>query len=516
MSLVGGVPAFDRWQGKPCDVCLIVEGCYPHIAGGVSTWVDWLIRSQPDVTFRVLSIVAPGEERKARFTFPDNLVAFREIALGQADRTPSPQRLLASLLVKKKGLDPKHREALADNLCRFILSGSLDDLQAVFSLVRGGKVDLAAILHDRHTFELVCATYKGLMPYGIFEDFYWAWHSLMGGLFSILTTPLEPARTYHAISTGYAGLLLARAKLEFGAHTIVTEHGIYTNERRIELLMADWLVDTIDNGYRLDRNRLDLRDVWVRSFESYARACYEASDKITTLFSDNQPMQRELGADPARLEVIPNGIDFERFAAIDEAPDDGRPTVALIGRVVPIKDIKTFIAAIARLRQRIPDLRAFVAGPIDEDEAYASECMAMCQELGLTETLTFTGRVNVIDLLREVHVIALTSLSEAQPLTVLEAGAACRPCVTTNVGACREMLEGAQDENPHLGPGGIVTDILNVDQIAEALEALLTDPERRKAYGMALQERVRRYYTTPISRARYRAIYGLPSMAEAV
>lgn len=515
MTRVGGVAAFDRTEGKPCDVCLIVEGCYPHIAGGVSTWVDWLIRAQPDVTFRVLSIVAPGEERQARFQFPDNLVAFREIGLGQAEPSRSLRKFLHPL-IGKKGLNQPQRRALADNLCRFILSGSLDDLRAVFALIRENKVDLASILHDRHTFELVCETYKGLMPYGIFEDFYWAWHSLMGGLFSILTTHLEPARTFHAISTGYAGLLLARAKLEFDAHTIVTEHGIYTNERRIELLMADWLVDTIDNGYRLDRSRLDLRDVWVRSFESYARACYEASDKITTLFSDNQPMQKDLGADPARLEVIPNGIDFERFAAIDAASDDGPPTVALIGRVVPIKDIKTFIAAIARLRQRIPDVRAFVAGPVDEDEVYASECMAMAQELGLTQTLTFTGRVNVIELMGQVHVIALTSLSEAQPLTVLEAGAACRPCVTTNVGACREMLEGAQDEAPHLGAGGIVTDILNVDQIAEALEALLLDPARRKAYGKALQERVRRYYTTPISRERYRAIYGLPSMTGAV
>ncbi len=251
---------------------------------------------------------------------------------------------------------------------------------------------------------------------------------------------------------GLCGLAASPAKLEYGAKAIVTEHGIYTNERRIELLMADWLVDTIDNGYRLDRNRLDLRDVWVRTFESYARACYEAADRITTLYSDNQPMQVELGADSSRLEVIPNGIDFDRFASIPEAPDDARPTVALIGRVVPIKDVKTFIAAIDRLRHRVPNVRALVAGPTDEDADYAAECMSMCKDLGLTEILTFTGRVNVVDLLREVHVMTLTSLSEAQPLTVLEAGAARRPCVTTNVGACREMLEGAPDETPHLGP----------------------------------------------------------------
>ena len=505
--------AFDHSGGRPSDICLIVEGCYPHVAGGVSTWVDWLIRSQPDVTFRVISIVAPGEERKARFAFPDNLVAFREIVLGEVSPPrPSLEGLVPSWL-KRPRLDRARREALAESLARFIVSGSLEDLTDLFSRVRNEEIHLSDIINDRATFDLVASTYSQMMPYGIFEDFYWAWHSLMGGLFSILKAPLEPSGTFHAISTGYAGLLLARAKIEFGSKAIVTEHGIYTNERRIELLMADWLVDTIDNGYRLDRNRLDLRDLWIRAFESYARACYEACDKITTLFSDNQPMQRELGADPARLEVIPNGIDFERFSAIPLPDDDAVPTVALIGRVVPIKDVKTFIAAIDRLRQRIPQLRALVAGPTDEDEEYARECRELCAELKLEGTLTFTGRVNVVDLLKEVHVIALTSLSEAQPLTVLEAGAAARPCVTTNVGACREMLEGAEDEMPALGPGGTVTDILSIEQVADALEVLLKNPETRKAYGKALQERVQRYYTTPISRARYRAIYGLDQPA---
>lgn len=500
--------AFDRSNGRPTDICLIVEGCYPHVAGGVSTWVDWLIRSQPDLTFRVISIVAPGEERKARYAFPDNLVAFREIVLGHI----GGRGLSAGLVpgwVRPSRLNRERRAALSQSLAEFITSGSLKELEGLFALVRDEKITLADIIDDPATFDLVASTYRHLMPYGIFEDFYWAWHSLVGGLFSILKAPLEPSRTFHAISTGYAGLLLARAKIEFDCQAIVTEHGIYTNERRIELLMADWLVDTIDNGYRLDRTRLDLRDLWVRAFESYARACYEACDKITTLFSDNQPMQRELGADPARLEVIPNGIDFDRFAAIPLPAPDAVPTVALIGRVVPIKDVKTFIAAVERLRQRVPGLRALVAGPTDEDEDYARECFELCKELKLEETLTFTGRVNVVDLLKEVHVICLTSISEAQPLTVLEAGAASRPCVTTNVGACREMLEGARDEVPALGPGGIVTDILSIDQIADALEVMLTDSEKQRAYGKALQERVQRYYTTPISRARYRMIYGI-------
>ncbi len=504
-----GIEAFDRSDGRPSDVCLIVEGCYPHVAGGVSTWVDWLIRAQPDLTFRVVSIVADGERREARFPFPDNLIGFQEVILGGGfPRKGLARGMLPSWMIRSR-LDRNRCDTLAASLARFILTGELKDLEDVHAIVRDDHITLNDLLHSRHTFEIVAATYRRLMPYGTFEDFYWAWHSLVGGLLSVLKAPLPSSRIFHAISTGYAGLLLARAKIEFGARAIVTEHGIYTNERRIELLMADWLVDTIDNGYRLDRPRLDLRDLWIRAFESYARACYEASDRITTLFSENQPMQRELGADPDRLQVIANGIDFERFAAIAPVPPEEPPTVALIGRVVPIKDVKTFIRAIERLRRRIPAIRAHVAGPMDEDEAYARDCQALCRDLKLEDALTFTGRIAVTELLRKVHVVALTSLSEAQPLTVLEAGAAARPCVTTNVGACREMLEGAEDEDPALGPGGIVADILNTEQIADALEALLRCPETRMAYGLAMQQRVQRYYTTPLSRGRYRALYDL-------
>lgn len=506
MTGSSGIAGFNRLKDDPSDICLIVEGCYPHIAGGVSTWVDWLIKSQPDLTFSVMSIVAGGEPRTAKFRFPDNLVAFQEIVLGGSGSDELPRRKRRWPFGSSPGLnDPR---ALATALSDFILSGRLADLERLYRLIEAENLSLNDLIGSRDTFKVIAETYRLLMPYGIFEDFYWAWHSLMGGLFTVLKAPLIPAKAYHAISTGYAGLVLARARLDGAAHTIITEHGIYTNERRIELLMADWLIDTIDNGYRLDRDRLDLRDLWIRSFESYARACYEGADDITTLFADNQPMQRALGADASRLAVIPNGIDFDRFAAIPWPGEHEPPTVALIGRVVPIKDVKTFIAAIAHLKRRLPQLRAFVAGPTDEDETYADECMALSKQLGLEGALTFTGRVNVTELLRSVHVMALTSLSEAQPLTVLEAGAAARPCVTTNVGACREMLEGAQDETPPIGPGGFVTDILDAEQIAGALWQLLSDLGVARDMGRRLQTRVERYYTTPRSRQRYRELYG--------
>ena len=100
------------------------------------------------------------------------------------------------------------------------------------------------------------------MPHESFLHFFWAWRALFGGLVATLSFPLPPARVYHTVSTGYAGLLAARATVETGRPAIITEHGIYTNERRIEILQADWIVDTVDKGFAIHDPRRDLRDFW--------------------------------------------------------------------------------------------------------------------------------------------------------------------------------------------------------------------------------------------------------------
>jgi glycosyltransferase involved in cell wall biosynthesis len=344
------------------------------------------------------------------------------------------------------------------------------------------------------------------MPHASFLHFYWAWRALFGGLFATLKAPLPKAMVYHTISTGYAGMFAARAALETGRPAMITEHGIYTNERRIEILTADWIVDTVQKGLSINDERIDLRDMWIKAFDAYAHACYDACSVITTLYRDNQRLQMNLGAERERLKLIANGIDVGRFCNVTRAGPDIPSTIALIGRVVPIKDVKTFILAAASLARRMPNLRAFVLGATDEDPAYFQECRDLVDEVGLHNTLTFMGSVNLVDYLPQIHVVVLTSLSEAQPLVLLEAGAAGIPCVTTDVGSCREILEGG-DEDPVPGPGGIVSNLVAPEQIADSIYGLLQDDERRRKLGDTLCERVRRRYGSDRARSEYSNVY---------
>jgi glycosyltransferase involved in cell wall biosynthesis len=349
--------------------------------------------------------------------------------------------------------------------------------------------------------------YTRSAPGTSFINYFWSWRALAGGLYSTLLAPLPKAGVYHAISTGYAGLAAARAALETGRPALLTEHGIYTNERRIEITMADWLTENLPASLNVENRRRDLRDVWAQAFQAYSRVCYEACDRITTLYTGNQVLQLRDGAPQDRLMVISNGIDYVAFSGIRRNGDSRPPTVALIGRVVPIKDIKTYIRAAAHLRGMVPDIRVLLIGPTEEDPVYYRECLDLVSQLNLEDTFEFTGRVNLKDYLGHIDVVVLTSISEAQPLVLLEAGAAGIPSVATDVGSCREILSGRSDEEPPLGPGGLVTPLANPLATAMAVARLLKDREFYQRCASGIQNRARKYYNKDTVDQMYSRLY---------
>ena len=177
---------------------------------------------------------------------------------------------------------------------------------------------------------------------------------------------------------------MARASIESGSPCMITEHGIYTNERRIEILLADWLFDQHSVNYNLEKEYMErtLQDFWIDTFRGYSKIAYESSEHILTLYEGNYEFQIADGAEENKLRVIPNGIDFEKYSAVVR-DEDHPPTIALIGRAVPIKDVKTYIRAVALLKDMIPGIKAMVMGPTDEDEEYYEECTSMVEALGV-------------------------------------------------------------------------------------------------------------------------------------
>ncbi len=511
-------------EHKPADICLIMEGTYPYVFGGVSAWTHDMIRNHPDFTFHVITILPRDEVPQLRYELPKNISGLSQLFL---QRLPTGKKMnseAAAALFK----------SLQQPLMALTSSGaSLADYSAMLSAVAPYRDLLGSkmMLDSEQAWELLTNMYKTSFPNSSMLDYFWSWRSIMGNLYSLMIAELPPARCYHALSTGYAGLMSARTRIETGRPSIITEHGIYTNERRIEIALADWLDDAGSKAMTIDFSERDLHDLWIDIFTNYSRISYEAADHIITLYGDNQKAQLADGANPEKMKVIPNGIDIERFSRIPRrnflsadsssatkisateisaakiSATEMRPTIGLICRVVPIKDIKNFLTAVASIIKTIPNLRALIIGSSDEDPAYAEECRNMARFFALDNNIIFTGQVKIEDYLPEIDILVSCSISEAQPLVILEAGAAGIPAVVTDVGSCRELLMGSVNEAPNLGPGGVVVPPSNSSALASGVLKLFADRELYQSCCASMRARVARYYKKQDQYGAYHDLY---------
>lgn len=480
------------------DVCIVVEGAYPFVAGGVSAWIDQLIRSHHDLSFHVVAVMPRKQTSKPLYTFSSNLIALHHINLEpQSEKSVRPS-VLRSLCAE-----------LDEPLLRMQQGqGGVAEVRRIAAAMQTKPdISVQSVVDSRAVWDMVQHHYEIILGQASFPHYWWSYRSMLSALLRTLHAPIPSARVYHTITTGYAGLFAINAQQITQRPMFVTEHGIYTNERRIELIMADWLPREEESTLFDGRGSLDLRDVWINLFTGYARACYAASSKIITLYEGNKQMQIRDGADPVKLEVIPNGIDPARFEPVLQHKRGASCTIAFIGRVVPIKDVKTFVRAVEIVRREFPQLQAWVLGPTDEDPVYYEECVRLAQQLGCGDSLKFLGSIKVEDYMAQINVVVLTSLSESQPLVVLEAGAAGLPVVATDVGACREMILGTRHENPALGSGGAITPLASSAATADSIAELLRNPVLARARGKVLRQRVVSLYNKERIDVRYARLY---------
>jgi glycosyltransferase involved in cell wall biosynthesis len=169
--------------------------------------------------------------------------------------------------------------------------------------------------------------------------------------------------------------------------------------------------------------------------------------------------------------------------------------------------VKTFIRAMRRVLNQMPEAEGWIAGPEDEDPDYAEECRNLAVSLGVAERVKFLGFQKVEELLPKIGLIILSSISEALPLVILEGYAAGVPAVSTDVGSCRQLIEGLDAEDRALGHSGAVVNIADPQALADAALTLLADPVAWRSASAAGIARVERYYTDDLMFAHYRRVY---------
>jgi glycosyltransferase involved in cell wall biosynthesis len=497
-------------RADDADIALLLEGTFPYVSGGVSSWVNQIIRAFPDIRFAIVFIGSrPSDYGAMRYPLPDNVVHLERHFIHDFQ----PERVAAE---SRRGdaaafadIDQLH-EAFHAFPGRTEHSGLKLFPRIADDLVAARRISLDDFLHSEKAWDFVTGAYKRYCQDPSFVDYFWTVRIMHSPLWQLgrVARDLIPARAYHTVSTGYAGFLGALLKHVRQRPLMLSEHGIYTKERKIDLFQSEWIRDN-RNVFQRDVSELPyFRQMWIRFFEWLGRICYEAADPIVSLYEANRLRQVSDGADATRTFCIPNGISLARFAPLRAQRADAVPPVlCLIGRVVPIKDVKTFIRAMRRVVNQLPEAEGWIAGPEDEDPAYAEECRNLAASLGLADKIRFLGFQRIEDVLPKVGLVVLSSISEALPLVILEGYAAGVPTVSTDVGSCRQLIEGLDDGDRALGLSGRVVRIADPQALADAALELLHSAAAWREASAAGIARVERYYRDDLMFERYRAVY---------
>ncbi|MEW9553885.1 GT4 family glycosyltransferase PelF [Nonomuraea sp. NPDC050783] len=460
-------------------VTLVSEGTYPFAMGGVSVWMDQLIRGMPDYTWDVVAMTVDGRERPV-WERPPNLQKVISVPLWTAKWRRRSGKPPGSGFAQVYGrflemvLTPAVR---GEGGAEFLAT-----LEQLYRFAHEGGDLVGALTTNESLSQLMDAWYWNRSDRLTLADAVVA-GDLMGHMLRPLAEPPPRTDLTHVSMNGLSMLMAMTAKWQYGTPIVLSEHGVYLRERYLQ-----YVDEPVSHAVRV---------LLLSFFRRLATAAYAAADRIAPHSSYNRRWQLRNGADPGRIRIMYNGVDPADFPVATTDPPE--PTIVFMGRVDPLKDLHMLIRAFQIVRDKIPDARLRVFGGVPKgNESYHESCLDLIAELGLEGSAVFEGRVaSQVDAYHAGQVVALTSISEGFPYTVVEAMACGRPVVVTNVGGVAEAV----------GEAGFVVPPRDHVAAADAMVRLLHDGELRHRLGLLARERVLTRFTLRQSLDDYRAVY---------
>ncbi|MGN6446193.1 glycosyltransferase [Amnibacterium sp.] len=243
------------------------------------------------------------------------------------------------------------------------------------------------------------------------------------------------------------------------------------------------------------------RQQGARDTSPAARAFLEPSvarraDVVIATCSDEAFELKGFGVPPARMAVVPCGVDALHFSPEgDVAPRTERLRLLTVSRLVPRKGVGNAIEALGHLVRRGVDAELVIvggAGDADhlEDEPEIERLQRIVAEQGLQDRVVLAGSIEHDDLpawYRSADVVVCAPWYEPFGIVPLEAMACGRPVVATRVGG---LIDTVVEDST-----GLHVPPRDPEALADALEGLLGDPERRRRYGENGRRRAATRYT---------------------
>lgn len=487
-------------KSESVDVILICEGTFPYIKGGVSSWIYQLISGLKDFSFGIIFIGGNSKEYgELKYDLPNNIKHLETHFLFDHEFEIEKEKIMGEkdLVEKMRKLHywfRKHGDSLSDELKKFDFYEKINHKQ---------------FLYSKRSFDFILEQYSKNAPDVPFIDYFWTIRNIHSPIWKIVNIAKNVPNfgMIHSPSTGYAGFLGAFLKYNYNKNFLLTEHGIYLMERKIDIMLSNWIEDYRIGILKGTYEENYIKELWIRFFQGINKFAYETANKIISLYGAAQKLQINIGADINKTEIIPNGVNIEKFKKIRQKRKETKKIVGLIGRVVPIKDIKTFITAIKIASSKSNEIQGWIIGPTDEDKDYYQECLELIKTFNVENNIKFLGFKPVEEVLSEIGLVTLTSISEGMPLVILEGFAAGVPAVTTNVGSCSELIYGKDEEDIKLGKAGEIAPVSNPNALSKNYLELLNNQTLWKKYSETAIKRVEKYYDEQKLFERYKKIY---------
>ncbi|WP_257159356.1 GT4 family glycosyltransferase PelF [Corynebacterium cystitidis] len=502
----------------PCvDVALVVESTYPFLTGGVSAVVHDIIAHNSDLTFGIIHIswdsATIGQDI---YGMPNNVAwvdiiylslnEFRDeflslVSKGKTDAEEATSRLVSAV-----------QAFWADN------DGPLWELydDAINPLTRSWQ--LWPVLSSTSFLDRIAQ----FLPNGdgtSLGQLFWTMRDFFTLAYALTDRVQPPARVYHSHTQGYAAIVAACGARQYDAKFLLTEHNLHIRDT-LNSLFGRRQDLTITRTSWCDLPRTTVERVWLLWWTSISLWAYLATDHMTYLYPGAVREAQALGADGTKTEILPNGVEWEKFAPVRQAR---KATVSglsagshqhwnlvAISRVVPIKGIFEMIETIAVIRDRgYNNVSLDILGPLDHDEEYTEKARDRVAQCGLESVVRLRGTQNIPQELHKYDVLLMSSFNEGQPIVVLEAMSAGLPIIGTEVGGmAMTVTQPLQvSDGSAIGACGRLVEPGDVSALADALTELIDSPALYCLFHNNGFERVQAAFLMETAMGRYNSVY---------
>lgn len=234
------------------------------------------------------------------------------------------------------------------------------------------------------------------------------------------------------------------------------------------------------------------------------RILSKITDKIVAVSEDiKKDIIRYDKVDPSKIEVIPNGIDVERFNPKNTTDirkefslEESDIIIGFVGRIVPAKGLEYLLDAFPYVKEEFKSIKLLIVG----EGSLVEELKEKAKKNSIFDNIIFTGRRRDIpEILSGINIFVMPSIAEGLPNALLEAMAMGKPIVATEVGGIPEVIKNRFN--------GILVPPRDTRALATAMKELIGNAQVAAKMGQAARDLVQDNFTIKAIAQKWQSLY---------